>query len=211
MSYCPSCGAGQTPQSTETQSQQSSASAQPVVYLPTSQPVPAPVPARSGFTQFQWKALALSALIALTLGVVTAFLWPADKGEIVADTSIGPAGGTIPMSDGGRIEVPQGAVRSNERVTVRRTVIRETVRVAGPDGVPLVYQPGQLPLYVFEPAISFLRPVTVILPLSPNAVAARIFVYQNGQLRLVTVVPSQGRFVRIAVTGFSNGLLVVQT
>jgi hypothetical protein len=174
-----------------------------VAWPPAGQPVP---PARTtGLTPGQIKLFAGMGIAALLLAALTAFFWPSSQGDLIADASIGPAGGTIPMADGGKIEVPEGAVNKAEQVVVRKTVIHKRVTIGG-----VAYNPGDLPIWWFGPNLNFLRPVVIILPLSPNAVAARIFVIDNGRIRLITVVANRGGFVRVSVIGFRNGVLVVQ-
>lgn len=166
---------------------------------------PTPPPPRAGATPGQLKALAAVIAAAVILAVLAVFMWPADQGDLVADASIGPAGGTIPMADGGKIEVPKDAVKETKRIVVHKTVVRSQTSIGG-----VAYPPGTLPLWTFGPDITFLRPVTIVLRLSPNAVAARIFVIDNGRLRLVALVTNPGGFASVVVTGFQNGRLVVR-
>lgn len=177
---------------------------------PVMVPVAAPqaAPAKDGANARNVALAAGGIFMAIILAAVAALMWPSNAaGEIVADAPIGPAGGTIPLQGGGEVEVPKDAVSKTERVVVRRTVVRD--RVIFPGGA--VFQPGTLPIFIFGPNLNFNRPVTIILPLSARATGARIFVLQNGQLRFITLVPNQGGFVRIAVMGFQDGLLVVRT
>lgn len=155
----------------------------------------------------QARILAITAVLALVVGVVAAFMWPASAGELVADGTVGPAGGSVPFSDGGKLEVPDGAVKQNQRFTVTKTENRKPARIGG-----MLYPAGALPVYLFSPlTINFSRAVTVILPLPAGAVAGRIYVISDGRLTLIAVLPNEDGSVRISVIGFSGGRLVVRT
>jgi len=162
----------------------------------------------AGPKQLRWLALLL--LVPLIAGAV-AFLKPAKaSGEIVADTSLTAAGGKFQFAGGGEMDVPKDAVSTPEHVVVRKTFVRDRVVIPTLNGVPsTVFGAGTLPLYIFSPNITFLRPVVIILTVSPRAIAVRIFVVQNGAIRLLTVIPARGGIVRITITGFQNGLLVI--
>ena len=134
-------------------------------------------------------------------------MWPASAGELVADSSVGPAGGTVPFSDGGKLEIPDGAVKQNQRFTVRKTANRDPARIGG-----MLYPAGSLPVYLFSPlTINFGRAVTVILPLPAGAIAGRIYVISDGRLTLIAVLPNEDGSVSISVIGFNGGRLVVRT
>lgn len=190
----------------------------PVTQPEATQPAPAyqqlqpfptePLIAESRPAASQWRIVAIAAVLALVVGVVAAFAWPsASAGELVADGSVGPAGGSVPFSDGGKLEVPDGAVNQNQRFTVRKTANREPARIGG-----MLYPEGSLPVYLFSPlTINFGRAVTVILPLPSGAVAGRIYVISDGRLTLIAVRPNEDGTVRISVIGFNGGRLVVRT
>ncbi len=170
--------------------------------FPTEPVIPSSRPAAS-----QWRIMAIAAVLALIVGVGAAFVWPASAGELVADASVGPAGGTIPFSDGGKLQIPDGAVKNNQRFTVRKAAIREPARIGG-----MLYPAGSLPVYLFSPlTINFSRAVTVILPLPAGAIAGRIYVISNGRLTLIAVRPNEDGTVTISVIGFNGGRLVVRT
>ena len=189
----------------------------PVTQPQATQPTPAyqqvqpfptePVTSASQPAASQWRIVAIAAVLAIVVGVAAAFMWPASAGELVADSSVGPAGGTVPFSDGGKLEIPNGAVKQNQRFTVRKTANREPARIGG-----MLYPAGSLPVYLFSPlTINFGRAVTVILPLPSGAVAGRIYVISDGRLTLIAVQPNEDGSVRITVIGFNGGRLVVQT
>jgi hypothetical protein len=179
----------------------------------------------------QRRIVALGTVLSLLLGIGGAFLMThrADaSSELVADAPIGPQGGTIPFNDGGQLQVPQGAVKQPQRVIVRKTIIRERVRVVNNNtttgsnvstgnsrvvNVPAVVQqplPVLIPIYTFFPGnITFLTPAVLTFPLPPGAIAARIFAYVRGRLQLITVLPNQGGFVQLRVLGFRNGIPIV--
>lgn len=135
-------------------------------------------------------------------------MWPASAaGELVADASVGPAGGTIPFNDGGSLQIPKGAVKAPQRFSVRKATTPEPARIGG-----MVYPAGSLPVYLFSPlTITFGEAVTVVLPLPAGAVAGRIYVISDGRLTLIAVRPAEDGTVRISVIGFSGGRLVVRT
>ena len=210
VGFCPGCGTR-----TDVQSPNGGSAVQTDAgHAAPTQPVPIgttqqlhTAPPSGGTNTRNIALMAGGLLMTIILAGVAALVWPSGaSGEIIADAPIGPAGGTLPLQGGGEVDVPEGAVNKTERVVVRRTVVRE--RVVFPGGA--VFQPGTLPLFIFGPDLNFNRPITIILPLSALATGARIFVLQNGQLRLVTLVPNLGGFVRIAVVGFQGGMLVVR-
>lgn len=178
--------------------------ARPTPAYPSTQPIPA---YETTGGRSQWRTIGIAALLAIIVGAVAAFMWPASAGEVVADATVGPAGGTIPFSDGGEMRIPEGAVKTPQKFTVRKTTTREPARIGG-----MTYPAGSLPLYLFSPAtISFGDAVVVILPLPPGAVAGRIYVISGGRLTLIAVRPAEDGTVRISVIGFSGGRLVVRT
>lgn len=133
----------------------------------------------------RWVFLTFVALASLLIGVVAGFVLPArDAGEIVADVPVGPGGASVTFDGQGKLEIPKGAIAKPERIIIRKTVIRERVSANSPAGIPLVFPPGTLAVYIFQPAnLTFTVPVTIILPLPAGAPAGIIFVFANGQLR----------------------------
>lgn len=172
----------------------------------STQPFPT-APYETSGGRSQWRTIGIAAVLAIVVGVVAAFMWPASAGELVADASVGPAGGAIPFNDGGEMRIPKGAVKSPQQFTVRKTAIREPARIGG-----MLYPAGSLPLYLFSPlTINFGETVTVVLPLPAGAIAGRIYVISDGRLTLIAVRPAEDGTVRISVIGFSGGRLVVRT
>ncbi len=154
----------------------------------------------------QWGILAGAGVVAIVLGVIAGLMWPAGAGELVANAQVGPGGGNLRFSDGGEMQVPKGAVSSQQTIKVRKTTTREPARVGS-----MVYPAGSLPVYLFDPlTLSFREPVILILPLPAGAVGARIYVIRDGTLELIAVRPSEDGRVRLVVTGFSGGRLVVR-
>lgn len=190
------------PQPTQQQATQPTPAYQQLQPFPTEPVIPVSRPAAS-----HWRIVAIAAVAAVVVGAVAAFMWPASAGELVADSSVGPAGGTVPFSDGGKLEIPDGAVKQNQRFTVRKTANREPARIGG-----MLYPAGSLPVYLFTPlTINFGRAITLILPLPSGAVAGRIYVISDGRLTLIAVRPNEDGSVRISVIGFNGGRLVVRT
>jgi len=181
---------------------------------PAAVPIQAPTPSAPPGTipgLGRWLAgSAIVGVIALIAGAVM-FLSPGKaSGELVAASPITAAGGKIPIAGGGQIDVPKDAVAKTERVTVRRTVVRDRVVIPQMDGQPsAVFAAGTLPLFLFGPNLTFLRPVTIVLTVGPRTIAVRFFVIRNGRLTLLTVIPARGGIVRLTVNGFQNGLLVI--
>ena len=124
--------------------------------------------------------IALSFLViaagAFLVGIAAASTIKDDPpGTVLASQSVGPSGGTVRFS-GGEIRGPQGAVGSPMEVTVRRTVVGQRVQVRPPGRNVLVFDPGELVAYVFEPEdADFLRPVTLVFRLEGKTSDATAF------------------------------------
>jgi hypothetical protein len=170
-------------------------------------PIAAPAAAaETGFGPRQRNVFIASALAFVLVAGLVGFLRarpPVDQGQLVADGPITASGGTIPFENGGKVEAPAGAVNGTKHITIHKTYIQREVQIGG-----TTYPPGTFPLYIFGPNIAFLRPVTIILPLPPGAVAGRIYVLLNGRLIFLAQRPNQGGFVIFTVTGFNRGALI---
>jgi hypothetical protein len=214
VSFCPNCGvhvegngsAGQTV-------------TQPVAVAPVTAPVapvaPGPVteavsppaaatpPGGINNRVLTWAAGGLAAL--MILGATAFALRPAPaQGAVVAQGPIGPDGGSLSFDNGGKVQVPPGALKDTKEITVRRTYIDRSVTVGS-----TVYPPGTFPMYIFGPlGLTFGVPITIILPLPAGAIAGRIYIFRNGRLIYIATRPNQGNTVTITVTGFSSGLVI---
>jgi hypothetical protein len=213
VSFCPNCGVrsdgnGTTQQPVITQPVVAQAMPQTA---PLTTPLPAavaPVAAADAAQQkqnriFTWVASGLAAL--MILGAAAFALRPAAaQGDIVAQGPIGPDGGSLSFDNGGKVQVPPGAVKETKQITVRRTYVNRSVTVGS-----TVYPPGTFPMYIFGPVgLTFGVPITIILPLPAGAIAGRIYVLRNGRLILIATRPNRGNTVTITLTGFRSGLVI---
>jgi len=221
VSFCPNCGVRSegngAVQQTVTQPAQFT---QPV---PVTQPMPmAPVAAapmaataplmtqapsqseadRKRNRMLTWVASGVAAL--MIAGAAAFALRPAPAaGDVVAQGPIGPDGGALTFDNGGKVQVPPGALKETKQITVRRTYVNRRVTVGS-----TVYPPGTFPMYIFGPlGLTFGVPVTIILPLPAGAIAGRIYILRNGRLIYIATRPNRGNTVTIVVTGFRSGLV----
>jgi hypothetical protein len=127
---------------------------------------------------------------------------PAADGEIIARLPVGPDGGKATFDDGGKIKVPKGALTERRTITVRRSVIRDRVRAISPFGGSIVIPAGAQTIYIFGPVdITFLRAVTIVLPLPPPPDQGIVFVSANGQISFIQANTGD-RTISIRVTSF---------
>jgi len=215
VAFCPNCGvraesngsaAPTVTQPVMTQPVQTVAQTQPVVQqatVPMTAAAPAAAAAANKNRLYTWVAGGVAAL--MVLGAAAFALRPAPaQGDIVAQGPIGPSGGSLSFDNGGKVQVPPGALKETKQITVRRTYVDKSVTLGS-----TVFPPGTFPLYIFGPVgLVFGVPVTIILPLPAGAIAGRIYIFRNGQLVYVGTRPNRGNTVTIVVTGFAGGLVV---
>jgi hypothetical protein len=100
---------------------------------------------------------------------------PSDA-NVVARALVSPDGGVVPFDGQGKLTVPRGALPTATAITIRRETVDHRVRL-GPEGDPrsVVYEPGELVVYVFEPStLRFQQPVTIELPRQGNGSAVLV-------------------------------------
>ena len=111
------------------------------------------------------------------VGIGIASLAPrTDDDPSLASQAVGPSGGTVRF-DGGEIRIPSGALAEQRTISVHRTLVDRRVRVdPGGDTGPIVFAPGRLAAYRFEPAdITFAQPVQVTFRLPTGAENGTVF------------------------------------
>lgn len=97
-----------------------------------------------------------------------------------ASSIIGPAGGSVALADGARVDIPAGALAANTTITIREIALPSGA-VLPPTGV-LASK-----VYSLEPnGQSFAVPVTVTLPYNPSGLPSG---YNEGS---ITIARSQG-------------------
>jgi len=211
VSFCPNCGvrADGNGSAVQTMTQPvtvTQAPVQPVAQTAPitapAQPVPPPAAANNNKV-LTWVAGGVAALMIAGAAAFALRPTPA-QGDVVAQGPIGPAGGSLSFDNGGKVQVPPGALKDTKEITVRRTYVNRTVNVGS-----TVYPPGTFPMYVFGPlGLTFGVPITIILPLPAGAIAGRIYIFRNGQLVYIATRPNQGNTVVITLTGFTGGLVI---
>jgi hypothetical protein len=146
-------------------------------------------------------ALILTLVARIAVSALTADAVP--DGEILARLPVGPDGGKATFDDGGKIKVPEGALKDEQTITVRRTVLRDRVRAVSPFGGSIVIPAGAQTIYIFSPAnITFLKPVTIVLPLPPPPDQGLVFITANGQISFIQGNAGD-RTITVRVTSFS--------
>lgn len=112
------------------------------------------------------------------LGIGAASVVPRSTTEApaLAAASIGPSGGVVRF-DGGEIRVPAGALAEVQAISIRRSTVDRRVRVdPGGKAEPIVFEPGRLVAYRFEPTdITFDGPVQISFRLPTGASNGAIF------------------------------------
>ncbi len=187
-------------------------SAPPTQPLESTQPAPVqqyvppayqpPADTRRNETRRMVLAGAMALIAVLVVRVVMAAN-AEPEGELVAQLPVGPEGGSAEFSDGGKINVPKGALTKRETITVRRAVMPRQIRAVSPfDNSPLVIPPGTVFVYILGPTDIVLQlPVTLILPVPASNTQGLVFVSANGQ---VTFVPGaqRGRTMTVRLNSF---------
>jgi len=155
-----------------------------------------------------WLVFVFVAAFGLLLGIaVAAATRPGSPGAVVAAATIGPDGGTVSFGTHGLVRVPDGAVGSPVRIEVRRSVVKDRLRVAPPDGPLYVFEPNQLVAYTFGPSsVTFAQPVTIVLPLNAADRSGTAFIAaDNRVLFLPGKVDPKAGTVTITVNDFRFG------
>jgi hypothetical protein len=151
---------------------------------------------RSTVAQTVAIAFVVAALIG---GAIAGFVKerPNTKG-VVAQALVGPEGGSLTFADGGRVEIPAGALPSPTKITIRQLGLERPVRLERPeDGQRVVLQPDDVDMYSFEPVdLRFQVPVVITLPVS-------------GEIGSLLIDASDG--VRVVPGELRDGTLTVET
>jgi hypothetical protein len=141
-------------------------------------------------------------VIALIVGAVIGYSQAEPSGHnVIARALVGPDGGVLQFDTGGRLEVPKGALPTLTSISIRKEKVDRRVRL-GPEGDPrtVLYEPGELDVYVFEPTtLRFQAPVKIDLPRSGDATA--VFIDAKGDPKVIAGEPHEG-VVRIETTTF---------
>lgn len=156
--------------------------------------------------------LAVVAGLLLTLiarGAFAAMTYEPDPpGELVAELPVGREGGSATFGEGGKINVPKGALTKPQTITVRRTVVRERIRALSAQGGPsIVVPPGTIFAYWFGPTdIAFLRAVTIVLPAPSPPAQGLVFVLANGRITFVQGKRRGGQIsIQVKSLNFARG------
>lgn len=132
---------------------------------------PAPTVRRSQVALIFVAVAAASFLVGLALASGTR---SRSTDEAIASADIGPSGGTIRF-EGGQVRVPEGAVDEVVHFVVRRGTVDDRIRVDAADA-PLVFEPGKLTAYRFEPTnVTFRQPVELLFRLPVGARNGTVF------------------------------------
>jgi hypothetical protein len=125
-----------------------------------------------------WLVFLLVAAAGLLVGIgVAAASRPGPPGRVVAQAMIGPDGGTISFAGRGAVRIPDGALSRPLQIGVRRSVLKQRLRVTPPEGPLYVFEAKQLVAYTFEPrSASFAAPVVITLPLDRTERSGEAFV-----------------------------------
>jgi hypothetical protein len=119
--------------------------------------------------------LALAAGAFLVGIAVASTMQPEPAGSVVAAQQVGPSGGTVRFA-GGELRIPSGALASRTKIVVRRTIVGQRVQVRPPRGAIVVFEPGKLVAYGFEPEdVRFRQPAMIIFRLSERASDGAVF------------------------------------
>lgn len=121
--------------------------------------------------------IATAVVIALLIGGLVGYTQrkPSDA-NVVARALVSPDGGVVPFDGQGKLTVPRGALPTATAITIRRETIDHRVRL-GAEGDPrsVVYEAGELVVYVFEPStLRFQQPVAIELPRPGNGSAVLV-------------------------------------
>ncbi|MEX0874949.1 MAG: hypothetical protein WD646_03570 [Actinomycetota bacterium] len=127
----------------------------------------------------------------LGIGVATATRSSTDE-VVIASETVGPDGALVRF-DGGDVRVPEGAVSVPMRFVVRRSIVRDRVRVRA-EGDPIVVEPGRLVAFSFAPRdVTFKEPVEVTFRLPPGVRNGTVFARTGNEILLLTGTVDQAR------------------
>jgi hypothetical protein len=120
--------------------------------------------------------LAVGAACFLVGIAVASVTRPSAVDPVLQSQDVGPSGGTVRF-EGGELRVPEGALSQAITVVVRRSVVDRRVRIdPGGGEETLVFEPGRLVAYGFEPAgVTFAKSVTITFRLPAGALNGTAF------------------------------------
>lgn len=137
--------------------------------------------------------IALAIVVALAVGALIGYSQSeGDKKGVVAQRLVSPQGGVLTFEGGGELSIPEGALPTATAITVRKVTNDNRFRLGTEgDASSVLYEPGELDMYVFEPAgLRFQRPVRITLPRRASGTA--LLVDAPGGPRVVGAAPSDG-------------------
>jgi hypothetical protein len=111
------------------------------------------------------------------VGIATGSVVPrSDDDPALVSESVGPSGGVVRF-DGGEIRVPSGALAEQHTIAVHRSVVDRRVRIEpGGKAETIVFEPGRLVAYRFEPHdVTFSQPVQIAFRLPSGAENGTVF------------------------------------
>jgi hypothetical protein len=111
------------------------------------------------------------------VGIAVASVVPRSHDEpALVSESVGPSGGVVRF-DGGEVRVPSGALAEQTTIAVYRSVVDRRVRIdPGGKADPIVFEPGRLVAYRFQPDdITFAQPVQIAFRLPAGAENGTVF------------------------------------
>jgi hypothetical protein len=147
-------------------------------------------PGRPVYLALIFCAVAAGAFL-IGIGLATATRTTSDESTVAAQT-VGPAGGTVRF-EGGELRVPEGAVSEPTRFVVRRSLVRDRVRVRA-DADPIVVEPGRLIAYSFAPVdITFTKKVRITFRLPSGARNGSAFARTGNEIVLLAGTIDQAR------------------
>lgn len=130
--------------------------------------------------------LAVAAASFLLGLAVSAATRPRPIDESLASREVGPDGDTIRF-EGGFLRIPEGALSGVETITIRRSTVSDRIRVEGVGDDPLLFQPGRLVAYSFEPSdITFREPAELTFRLPEGARNGTVFARRGNTVVLLS-------------------------
>jgi hypothetical protein len=111
------------------------------------------------------------------VGIATGSVVPrSDDDPALVSESVGPSGGIVRF-DGGEIRVPSGALAEQHTIAVHRSVVDRRVSIEpGGKADTIVFEPGRLVAYRFEPDdVTFSQPVQIAFRLPSGAENGTVF------------------------------------
>jgi hypothetical protein len=128
---------------------------------------------------------------------------PPKIGDVAAEQTIGPSGGTLRFEDG-QLEIPPDALAQPVHIVIRRSSFADRVRVLPPAGSPEVFEPGGLAAYTFGPAnVSFLTPVHIVFRLPVGSRNGTAFARSGNDIVILGgVIDADRQTVTVSVRDF---------